>query len=660
MKAINLPTIKEIVLKELKELSRDKKIIILAVVIPIAIYPFVFFGIDKLFSIQESKLKSIGATVSLTGDSAMLLPYLRDAEYTFTFVTARTPDAGLNELNADLAVEIESGKDSNRSLIWILYDGSRDESIMAYRHLTKHLELKRPEWVRDRIVESGLPVSRLPSFHIEMTDIASPEARSGHKIGKILPFILVLMLTSGCAFTAVDLIAGEKERGCFETILVTSIDRRDLIIGKFLVVLVTGLVSAFLNLLGMVLTLKLGLFQSREGFDFAFELPVSTLGGIFVCTLPLGILFAAVLMVFSAKARTFQEGQLYLMPFTLLVLIPTFIVALPDIHSNSYVILIPVANIAVVMREYLEKAVNVPFFILANVVNLAYAGLILNWAIGYLETEGSLVTRATAAPSRIRRFDETRASVMTFVLVWLTMYFIMAPLQEWNLIGGLLITLYGLILPASLLHVKILKLPFRETFSLALPHWKAWPAVVPMTLGMLSLAQWLTHYQMQILPFPESLGRIFQETFQPEGITVWFSMFLFGISPGICEELLFRGAILGTLRRKLTPFRYILISSVLFAFVHFSVYRFFPVILLGLGFGYIAFRAKSIYPAMFAHALNNIVAIHLLPKYIPHDMPVYWYLTGLPLLAAGVYVFESINRNRTDIKRKVMHHEFLE
>jgi sodium transport system permease protein len=650
--AIDIHTVKLIYLKELREIARDKKIIFLAVIIPILIYPFVFFGINKLFSIQESKMKDKGLRYAVIGEVSRIAPYLsnKDKEYQISFVSADNPSEALETLDADLTIEIRETDSSGRTEFWLFYDGSDDQSIMAMREVTDQLAASEPDWIRDQLINMNIDVQNATPVEIAVKDISSTEARSGHLIGKILPFILVLMLISGCSFTAVDLIAGEKERGCFETILVTSIARHDLILGKFLVVLTSGLLSAFLNILGMVATLKLGFFQGKGGLDFTFDLSFMTFLGVILCTIPLGILFASVLMVFSAKARSFQEGQLYLMPFSLLAIIPTLVVALPDISSDSFVLLVPIANVAVVLREFLEQSIKIPYMILANLINLIYSGFVLKWAVGFMENEGTLVgSPASLTTQKSRRISEIRASLLTFIIVWLMMYFVLGPLQQWNLTIGMLLTFYVLILGAAFLHTKTLKLSFKETFSLRSTPVTAWLAVPFFTVGMLLFTNWLSYYQMQVLPFPESLGEVFKDVFHSKDMSIWLSIFLFSISPGLCEEVLFRGAIMGTLRRRYKPVKYILWSSLLFGFLHFSVYRFALTTLLGIGFGYMTFRSRSIYPAMVSHALNNYLAIHVLSEMdLPEDLSIHWYLFGIPLVLIGILLFERSHSRADD------------
>jgi len=645
--SIKLNAVKQIFLKELREIARDKKIIILTVVLPIIMYPIIFFGIDALFKLQEKKFKEKGMILSITGDKTLVAPYISDLDYKVSIVYANKPEKGLADFNADIAIEVIKQNGNSDSQFWIYYDGAKDKSLMAYKNLVDHLDTKRSDWIFDRLKQMDISTKDYRPVALEISDISSQEARSGHLIGKILPFILILMLVSGCSFTAVDLIAGEKERGCFETILVTSVSRRDLIIGKFLVVLSSGLVAVSLNLLGMLISLNLGILKTNGKIDFEFHLSVITILSIIGCVIPLGILFAAILVAFSAKANSFQEGQLYLMPFSLLAMLPALVASIPGIHSDSFVILVPIANIAVVMREFLEQSVKLPFLLLANLINLFYAAFVLKLAVNFLEGEGTLISGSSASFSiRKQSRFEVNAGIGTFAAVWLLMYFVMAPLQQWDIKWGLLITLYGLCFCAALVHVRVLKLPLRSTLRLNNAPLKAWISVPFFSVGMLLFTLWFSDIQMQYLPFPEKMGQIFQDMFKSKDLSIGLSIFLFCVSPGICEEFLFRGAIMGGFTKKLSPWRSIIITGILFGFLHFSIYRFLPTTFLGIGFGYLVLRSNSLFPAIIAHALNNLIALHLISLIFPDNINNHWLLLGLPIAAIGILLLESVDKSQ--------------
>ncbi|SHH01490.1 CPBP family intramembrane glutamic endopeptidase [Tepidibacter thalassicus] len=90
---------------------------------------------------------------------------------------------------------------------------------------------------------------------------------------------------------------------------------------------------------------------------------------------------------------------------------------------------------------------------------------------------------------------------------------------------------------------------------------------------------------------------------------IWF-LFLMGITPGICEETLFRGFFL-----RMNQYRgikkSIVYTAFLFALFHFNIYNFIGPFVLGIVFGYMTLVTNSIYPSIVGHALNNSIAVTL-------------------------------------------------
>ncbi len=590
-------------------------------------------------------MEKSGVIVSITGERDLVEPYLKDIGYKLSFISAPDPETGIVQGQADIALELVSHESGIPAELWIFFNSSRDKSRKAFQAINERIEKIKPEWIADRIKALGIAVP--PGHRVDLTysDVSTAESKSGYFISKMLPFILVLMLISGCSFTSIDLIAGEKERGTLETLLTTSVDRRDVIFGKFIIVFMSGIVSVLLNLASMLLSLQFGLISTGTE-QFQFTPSYGNILGILACAIPLGLLFAALLMAFSAKAKTFQEGQVMLMPFSLMAMLPAFISTIPGIRSFSFVMIVPIANVAVVIREFLEGNGHATSFLIVNLINLFYSFIALRWAVKFLESDGALVS-ASQQPlwETSRGVNKLKAAFYAYVSIWLLMFFVASKLQEWNMKIGMFLTQYVLILGAGYLFLKLTKSPVKKTLRFRKAGLPGWLVVLPFTIGMLSLAQWLNYYQMKYLPAPEFLLHYFSDTFSSSELGVIASIFLFCLSPGFCEEFLFRGVLLGTFLEKLKPHHAIILTGFLFGFLHFSIYRFIPTTLLGIGFGYLTYRIGSIFPGMVAHALNNLIAIHLLPELIPDDINTNWFLLGVPLIILSIALLESSYSN---------------
>ena len=164
--------------------------------------------------------------------------------------------------------------------------------------------------------------------------------------------------------------------------------------------------------------------------------------------------------------------------------------------------------------------------------------------------------------------------------------------------------------------------------------WKVWLGSVLFQLGMLPVTLFLNLWVMKLLPIPKGWMESFSEALTPD-LSTFNIILIMAISPGICEELLFRGAIQGSFQRKWKPLRSIIATSILFGFMHFSVYRLFPTTIIGIGLGWIVHMSGSLYPAMLAHALNNAIAMVIPEHFDLSGLNDTWMLLGIPFVILG-------------------------
>jgi sodium transport system permease protein len=634
--------IKTVYLKEITEIIRNKRILISTVFVPILIFPIVFGGMSWLQNLDRKKVQDEGFIIALEKNQQQLSNFLKQNSDTTVHIVFTDDVSGmvLSE-SANAGIEMVSGESGERAL-WLYYIGSENMSQKAAAmvkdvYQTSHFTFMRNILSKD--LSDPLIDEYEPKEHV-FQDVASLREKSGHKIAKILPLILIMILVGGCSFAAVDLIAGEKERGCFETLLVSPIRRRSVIIGKMLVVIMTGLTSLMINLVSLFLTMKLGFFQINDDAVFEFSIGFGAIAGIFLCALPMTVLFASSLMLISTKAKTYQSGQTLLMPFTLFAMVPGIAAILPGMKSDSFLMIVPIANVVVAMKEMLEGSLKLWPMLMANAVNLFAAAALVYVTVKSMEREGSLIPESvsdTELNLKALQKDPVKTAIIGYILVWLTIFYFMIPLQANNIISGLLITLWGVILGAAFGIVLFQKLPLRQTLRLKMVSWKVWLGAALFQTGALPVILFLNSIVMKFLPIPKGWLESFNDSITLD-LPTFSLILLMGISPGICEEILFRGAIQGSLEKKWKPVKSILVTSILFGLLHFSVYRLFATTVIGIGLGWMVYMSGSLYPAMIAHALNNILALVILPEIDLSGLNDYWMLLGLPFVISGGFL----------------------
>jgi len=187
----------------------------------------------------------------------------------------------------------------------------------------------------------------------------------------------------------------------------------------------------------------------------------------------------------------------------------------------------------------------------------------------------------------------------------LVLYYIGSLIQSKDLMVGLLVTLWALLLLPSILFVRWHRIPFRVAFSLRRPRLGALSCGVLIAPAMLLLANALFQFQSRFVPLPEELFSELEGLFGGERGGLLLALFAVAVSPGICEELLFRGLILGRLQKGMAPWRAIVLGAFLFGLVHLSIYRILPTALLGIAAGGLVYISGSIFPAMALHTCYN-------------------------------------------------------
>src|SRR4029079_16456192 len=163
---------------------------------------------------------------------------------------------------------------------------------------------------------------------------------------RLFPFLLVMWSLAGALYPAVDVCAGEKERGTMETLLISPASREEIVWGKFLTIWVFSAATALLNLASMALTM----------WKFSAALPGSSLTPMalvwsVLLLLPLSAFFSAVCLAVGAYARSTKEGQYYLMPLFLVTMPLMFLTLAPGVELSPFYSLVPVTGAALLMQK---------------------------------------------------------------------------------------------------------------------------------------------------------------------------------------------------------------------------------------------------------------------------------------------------------------------
>ncbi len=349
--------------KELTEAVRDRRTMISSLLVPLLLFPILTAGLGAAISYLVGEAKEEIPKITILGgeDSPETLAEIRKMGH--IKIVPRTADWKARIVDKDIraAVEIPPGFQESlesqkiETLKIYKYQGELKSSTAA-NELQKAIEKYRDRLIKENLAAKKLPEAVLRPFDVKQSNVAPPEKVGGVALGGLISYMVILLCLTGSMYPAMDLTAGEKERGTMETILSSPISRVDLVLGKFLLVLTTALVTAALSVTSMGVSFwtlgRLHVFD-QAGTDAAeMQLTVGwqTIVSIFVMVLPLAVLFAAGLMTVSLFAKSYKEAQSYISPLMFVVIVPTVCAVLP-IDLNAKLALVPILNASLLCKE---------------------------------------------------------------------------------------------------------------------------------------------------------------------------------------------------------------------------------------------------------------------------------------------------------------------
>ena len=241
-------------------------------------------------------------------------------------------------------------------------------------------------------IEESVKKSILNPIEVIKVDTADKRENLGEKIGGFLPYLLIPLVLMGATYPAIDLGAGEKERGTLETLLLTPITRTELVLGKFITLLTTSIASTTITVLSMGCWIALALaFADLDFIKAAFStLAVTDLLMIFVLLLPVAAIFSALALAISIYARTFKEAQNYMAPLSMGVFFPIIISIMPNMELTAKTAFIPVTNVALAIKEIVKGTVDYTFVGLIFLATAIIAAGLLAFCVKWFNREDVL------------------------------------------------------------------------------------------------------------------------------------------------------------------------------------------------------------------------------------------------------------------------------
>ena len=354
--------------KELRDSLRDRRTIISMIVAPVLAIPLLMFGIGTLAFKTATKARDEIPRVMIAGgeDSPKVLSALRAAKnlqvvpatMDFTNAIVEKRVRAVVKLPPDFDAVVARGEKAGVEIYE--YAGEMKSDFAAER-LDAFFQKLHDATVRERLESRGVPVEVLKPFTIQRQNVAPPAKVTGSLLGGMLPYFIIILCLTGAMYPALDLTAGEKERGTMETILCCPVGRTELVLGKFLMVLTASVGTVMLSLLSMGTTFlfaKRLLTHSvpREALQIVATIDIGGVAGVFLMLLPVAVMLSAALLMVGLFSRSFREAQSYAGPLMLVAIVPTITALLPGVDLNASLAVVPLVNVCLVCKEMMAGA----------------------------------------------------------------------------------------------------------------------------------------------------------------------------------------------------------------------------------------------------------------------------------------------------------------
>jgi sodium transport system permease protein len=390
--------------KELTEALRDRRTVISAILVPLLLFPVLSVGFGSLAVMLVGKAKEETPKVMLRGgeDSPAIVEGLKKLEKIEIVPFADNWKDQIISKEIRATVEIPPGfqadvaQQKQDTVSIYKYEGEL-KSEFAAEKIDKYMNSYSQSVVKDRLAAKNLSESVLKPFEIKQENVAPPEKVSGAAFGGIIGYMVILLCMTGAMYPAMDLTAGEKERGTMETILSSPISRTHLVLGKFFLVLTAALGTAALSVLSMgvsfsVLAHYTGKTASgrAEAAGFLLHLGPKTVISVFIMALPIAVLFSAVLMTIALFAKSHKEAQSYLTPMTFIVIFPAIAAMLPGVELTSKLALVPILSTSLLCKELVAGTYHWNLIAIIFLSTCVYAAAALFIAVKMFQRESVL------------------------------------------------------------------------------------------------------------------------------------------------------------------------------------------------------------------------------------------------------------------------------
>ena len=613
--------------KEMLDIFRDKKTMLIMILVPLFLYPGMMLATMLVMNgiTQDSMDKTYTVAIVESSESEeiaqLLLNEEDEHEYSFDikgYETRQSAHDALSAKEADAFVN-PTIADDGRLCYEIGYFSASTDSVNAADYVDEILDDYR-DFLRNEILaeEFGDYDAVLNPVVVSNIDVATAEESAGSAIGFIIPFMLITSIFMGAIYPAIDVTAGERERGTLETMMVLPVKNSEMMFSKFMAVSTIAVFTALLNLLsmfcvGMYMYDSVQMVGDMYGQMNLLQFVPSVLV-LLVCIPIFSMFLSAVCLCVCIFAKSFKEANNYSTPVLLVFMFASMTGMLPNVTLTPKTALLPIINVTLFIKSIFELHFDWQSIFLTFISTILYTILAVIVMSKLFSSEDVLFGEGFRNIKLLEKRSNMKEKQMPGIgdvilmfgfMLLLMIYLSSALVFRLGIWGTGVVQL--LILAVPVIYAWYMKADFKKLFSLRVPGIKYIPAGICIWIGiwlveqvvLLLLAEWFP----ALLETSENLNLVILDS-------GFVSAFLVvGICPAIAEEFAFRGFLFGTLKEKWNPWIAIVISAVLFGAYHMNMLQFIGGFMMGIGIAYVAFRSGSIWVGCMMHFINNGLSV---------------------------------------------------
>lgn len=642
--------------KELAETLRDRRTIVTLLVMPLLVYPLLSIIFRQFLSVS---LKKPGQGTVIVGvddpREARLLKAWLDAG---SDILQRSAEAGRNDIEpplveepsekewgidigeaeeklkvgrVDVAVHIQPASDSPPGFarVQIAYQ----ENSPAAARLRSFIE--RRIRVLNRVRENPAGVATEPNMlALQYQVLPAPPAASRSLLPVIVPLVLLMMTITGAVYPAIDLTAGERERGTLEALIAAPVSRLGVLMAKYVAVLVVALLTAGMNLAAMSLTIySAGLLSFLVGPDQNSGLLALEVLGLLLL---FASFFSGILLVVTSFAKSFKEAQAYLIPLMLVTLAPGLLSLSPSLTLSLPLAVTPLVNVVLLARDVFAGTATLPITLIVVISTLLYSVAAIALAARIFGSDAILYGSGGSWSELFRRPRHAiQSPSLVAAMFCLAAVFAAAinlggassllaasvGLEAQIVVSGVMTLLTFAMIPLIAAQAENVRLAAAFRTQHPSIRFCAAGALLGVSLGLLIVELTVRLKQWNIVEISKELEDLInKKAAELNELPLPLVLVAIAVIPPLAEELFFRGYLFRALLERWGAAATIVATAIAFGAFHafgvsgVTLERLLPSLLMGLVLGLIAWQSGSVWAGVILHALNNSLLL-LIARY---------------------------------------------